>query len=349
MKTAIVEIRESHEECICTQLSFLKDAGHKVTLILHPILAQQITDYANLADEVIYFDFDHQDFFKKLRLQWQLFGMLKKFDLIVFNTAHSYSVVRNLTVLLRFAEVACVGILHDTKKLLSSSTQSIISQKVKKYFVLNDALLPLHKNTGAIKVQSFYPIFFPEYEPLPVYKQNDIWIGIPGRVDYDRRDYDFLVNAIAEIPTLDRVKFIILGKVDRNNAAGKRFYDSLEKSGQLGRFKLFHSFVENRDFHSYLAACDYIMPLLKPNADYLKYKISGTFNLAFAHKKTMLCHTFFQDIPDLKENSCFFDPATFPQLISDIDTGNLKSPATYSDPKWSYRFQQSRYIDFINE
>ncbi len=349
MKTAIVEIRESHEECICAQLSFLKDAGHKVTLILHPILANQISDYEHLANEVVYIDFDNQGFFKKLGLQWQLFGRLKKFDLIVFNTAHSYSVLRNLTVLLRFARTKCVGVLHDTKKLNSSFTQRIISKKVKKYFVLNDALLPANVPTGNIKVQSFYPIFFPAYEPVPVYKQKEIWIGIPGRVDYERRDYDFLVSALAEITTLDRVKFVILGKVDRSNSTGKRFYDSLEKSGQLGRFKLFHSFIANSDFHAYLGACDYIMPLLRPNEDYLKYKISGTFNLAFAHKKPMLCHVFFKDIPDLKKNSLFFDADTFPQLISDIDMENSNSPASYSDPKWSYRFQQKRYIDFINE
>lgn len=349
MKTAIVEIKESHEECICTQLSFLKDAGHQVTLILHPILAKQIIDYANLAENVVYIDFDNQGFFKKLGLQWQLFNTLKKFDLIVLNTAHSYSVLRNLTVLLRLARSKCVGILHDTKKLDSSFTQRIISQKVKKYFVLNDALLPSDRDNDGIKVQSFYPIFFPQYEPMPVYKQNDIWIGIPGRVDYNRRDYEFLVNALSEINVLNRVKFVILGKVDRSTATGKRFYDRLEKSGQLGRFKLFHSFIKNRGFHSYLAACDYIMPLLIPNTDYLKYKISGSFNLAFAHKKPMLCHSFFQDIPDLRANSFFFDETSFPQLISEIDAGNLKSPASYSDPKWSYRFQQRRYIDFVNE
>src|SRR5680860_374923 len=224
MKTAIVEIRESHEECICTQLSFLKDAGHQVTLILHPILAKQITDFANLAEEVIYIDFDNKSFLKKLELQWKLYRMLEKFNLIILNTAHSYSVLRNLTVLLRFAQAKCVGILHDTKKLDSSSTQRIISRKIKKYFVLNDALLPAEEPRGSIKIQSFYPLFFPEYEPVPVYKQNDIWIGIPGRVDYDRRNYDFLVNALAEIPGLDRMKFVILGKVDRNNPIGKRFY-----------------------------------------------------------------------------------------------------------------------------
>lgn len=349
MKTAIVEIRESHEECICTQLSFLKDAGHQVTLILHPVLAKQITDYEHLADQVLYIDFDKPNPFKKLARQWKLYGMLKKFDLIVLNTAHSHSVLRNLTVLLRFARTECVGILHDTKKLDSSFTQRIISKKVKKYFVLNDALLPSDKNTGAIKVQSFYPIFFPEYKPMPVYKQNDIWIGIPGRLDYKRRDYDFLLNSLAKITALDRIKFVILGKVDRDNPIGQRFYDSLEQSGQLERFKLFHTFIANRDFHAYLDACDYIMPLLRPNEDYLKYKISGTFNLAFAHKKPMLCHTFLKDIPDLKENSYFFDSGVFPQLISDIDKGNLKSPASYSNPKWSYRFQQERYIDFINE
>lgn len=349
MKIAILEIRESHEECIYTQLRFLKDAGHRVTLILHPILARQISEYAELADETLYFDFEKQGFFEKLRLQWQLYGILKKFDLLVLNTAHSYSVLRNLSLLLRFARTGCIGILHDTKKLDSSFTQRIISQKVKKYFVLNDALLPENQKVGDIKLQSFYPIFFPDYEPVPVYKQNEIWIGIPGRIDYDRRDYDFLVDALAGISDLNRIKFIILGKVDRDRTAGKRLYDRLEKSGQLGRFKLFHSFIPNREFHAYLDACDYIMPLLRPNEEYLKHKITGSFNLAFAYKKPLLCNVFFKDIPDLKENSLFFDGNSFPKLIADIDSGTSKKPLTYTDPKWSYGFQQKRYIDFINE
>lgn len=349
MEVAIVELRESHEECIYTQLRFLRDAGHQVTLILHPTLAQQISEYANLADKTLYFDFDRCSFFQKLRLQWRLYGILQKFDLLVLNTAHSYGVLRNLSVLLRFARTECLGVLHDAKKLDTSFTQRIISQKVKKYFVLNDALLPRDANTGDIKIQSFYPIFFPDYEPVPVYKQNEIWIGIPGRIDYNRRDYDFLFEALAGISNLNRVKFIILGQVKLDRKAGKRLFDRLEKSEQSGRFKLFHSFIPNRDFHAYLNACDYIMPLLRPNEEYLKYKISGSFNLAFAYKKPLLCHLFFEDIPDLKENSHFFEDHSFPKLIADIDSGTSKKPETYTDPKWKYSFQQKRYIDFINE
>lgn len=348
MKISIIEIKQSHEECIYTQLKFLKDAGHQVSLILHPILERQISDYAHLAHEVLYLNFDTPSFLQKLRLQWQLFGKFKKFDLIIFNTAHSYSVLRNLTILLQFVKIQCIGILHDTKKLDNSFTQRIISRKIKKYFVLNDALLPVNQDTGDIKLSSFYPIFFSKYEPVPINKQNYIWIGIPGRLDYNRRDYDFLLDALAKMTSLKRVKFVILGKVDRTTTTGKRFYDTLETSGQSVRFKLFHSFIENGEFHSYLDACDYIMPLLRPNEDYLTHKISGAFNLAFAYKKPLLCHTFLQDIPDLRENSLFFDANTFPQLISDIDTGNVPSPASYSNPKWGYRFQQERYIDFIN-
>jgi len=349
MRTAIVELRASHEECIFSQLRFLKDAGHRVTLILHPALAPQIKDYQNLADELVYIDFDKADFFTKLQRQWQLFGILRKFDLLVFNTAHSYSVLRNLSQLLRFVSTRCVGILHDTKKLHSSSTQRLISKKVKKYFVLNDMLLPTDPSADPIEVQSFYPIFFPKYEPVPTYKQNEIWIGIPGRIDYGRRSYDFLIDVLAKIPNLKRVKFLILGKVDATDPAGKRLYDSLKDLGRPERFKMFHSFIPNEEYHAYLAACDYIMPLLTQKEEYLEHKISGTFNLAFAHKKPMLCHTFFQDIPDLKENSLFFDAETLPKLISDIDTKNTASPASYADPKWNYRFQQKRYIDFINE
>ncbi|HET8736013.1 MAG TPA: hypothetical protein VFM69_05420 [Pricia sp.] len=349
MKVAIVEIRESHEECLYTQLKFLTDAGHRVTLVLHPTLRQPVSDYGHLANEVHYLDLENQDALHKLRLQWRLYRLLKKFDRVVLNTAHSYSVLRNLTLLLRFAKTECVGILHDTRKLHTSFTQKIISKKVKKYFVLNDALLPKEPPTDDIRVQSFYPIFFSDYEPVPVYKQNGIWIGIPGRMDYGRRDYDFLVDALAQIPVLDHVRFLILGKVDRDSPFGHRFCESLEKAGQSGRFKIFHSFIDNTDFHAYLKACDYIMPLLHTGQGYFKYKISGAHNLAFAYKKPLICHTSYRHIPDLQENALFFDAATFPKLIGDIDSRTVKSPTTYTDPKWDYQVQQTRYIDFIKK
>lgn len=349
MKTAIVEIRESHEECIYSQLSFLKDAGHQVTLLLHSKLVAQISDYKHQADDIIYFDFENGSAIEKIRLQWRLFGLLKKFDILILNTAHSYSAVRNLSLLLQFAKTKCIGILHDTKKLHSSTTQRIISINVKKYFVLNDSLLPIEKNIGTVELQSFYPIFFPAYEKIPMYKQGQIWIGIPGRIDYKRRDYEFLINALQKTQVLDRVRFIILGKVDRGNKDGQRLYESLEKSGKLTHFKVFHSFIKNCDFHSYLDACDYIMPLLPPSEEYLTSKISGAFNLAFAHKKTMICHTFLKAIPDLKSNSLFYDAESFEQLMSDIEAGILNPPSSYADAKWSYTFQRNRYIDFINK
>jgi len=349
MNTAIVEISESHEECIYSQLSFLKDAGHRVTLVLHSKLAVQITDYAHLADDIVYFEFENVFALKKIMLQWHLFAVLKKFDLVIFNTAHSFSVLRNVSVLLRFAKTKCIGVLHNTKKLHGSFTQRVISKKIKRYFVLNDALLPAKESVPALRIQSFYPIFFPHYDKVPVYKQDHIWIGIPGRIEYRRRDFDILIKALKQFNGLDHIKFILLGKVDRSTDDGGRFYDSLEKSGQLRHFKLFHSFIENRYFHAYLEACDYIMPLLRYNQEYLGAKISGAFNLAFAHHKPMLCNTFLKDIPDLKANSLFYDEASLARLISDIDAGNVKIPTSYAGPKWNYKFQQNRYIDFVNE
>ena len=349
MKTAIVEISESHEECIYSQLRFLKDARHHVTLILHPKLEKQISDYMHVADQIIYFDFENGTVEKNILLQWHLFSELKKYDIVLFNTAHSYSVIRNVSVLLRPFKIKCIGILHDVKKLQNSRTQQIISKKIKHYFVLNDALLPPEENTSTIELQSFYPIFFPKYDRVPVYKQNHIWVGIPGRIDYKRRNYDFLVNALSRIDGLRKVKFLILGKVDRNTPDGARLLKKIETSGQLKYFKFFHSFIDNQDFHAYLGACDFIMPLLRPNKDYLNTKISGAFNLAFAHEKPMLCSTFFRDIPDLKANSLFYDEASFNQIITDIDAGKGNPPTSYSDPKWTYDYQRKRYIDFINE
>ncbi|WP_299429675.1 hypothetical protein [uncultured Maribacter sp.] len=346
MKIAIIEVSSSHEECIYTQVKFLTDSKNKVTLFLHLSLEAQIQEYKNLLTEVNYFDFDSFLGLKKIKLQWKLLQQLKGFDILIFNTASSSKIVRNLAFLLNFYSVQCIGILHNTKKLNSSFTQKIISTKIKKYYVLNDYLELKHKK---LKICSFYPIFFPNYSFINKKKDNEIWISIPGRIDYNRRDYSFLINSLSKTKPLTKIKFIFLGKIDNNSAQGKQLIHELKQNNLLNQFIVFNNFIPNKKYHSILKSSDYILPLLQTENDYLNHKISGSFNLAFANKTPLICNSFFQEIPDLKENSLFYSSSTLINLLKEIDQGKEIGLNKYINSKWVYKFQKNKYLNFIKE
>ncbi|WP_435315463.1 hypothetical protein [Cellulophaga fucicola] len=345
MTIAIVEVSESHEECIYSQVSFLKNEGHSVNLFIHPKIESQISSYRHLIDDVLIINFETSSLIKRLIQQQKLFNLLKKNDRIIFNTGSSSKTVRNLCLLLKMSKVECIGILHNVKKLEKSFTQKLISYKIKKYFVLSDHLKPTN---SIVKIQSFYPIFFPKYKCEENIKKNNIWITIPGRLDYNRRDYDFLFNNIKTLENIDNIKFVLLGKIDPKSDEGKNLYKKLNQLKILNNFILFNDFIDNVTFHNYIKKSDFILPLLIKNKDYLNYKITGSFNLAYAYKKILISNIFFSDIEDLSEHSLFYDKESFNELILKISNGTVSKKEIYKKIKWNYNIQKKQYLGLIN-
>ena len=349
MNIAIVEISKSHEECIYTQVKFIKDSGHTIDLILHKALESQINAYRNLAKNITYITPSQNGFFAKIQQQKSLSKELSNYDLVIFNTASSSKLVRNTLLLLLFSKVKCVGILHNSKKLRSSFTQALISLKIKKYFVLNDTIASLAEPKKGIKVASFYPIFFPKHcTSKSVSKPDDeIWITIPGRIDWKRRDYWLLISVLKENKKLGRIKFIILGKLDKTSEEGAKFWQLINANNLEHYFLLFNTFISNEIYHSYLTHSNYIMPLLSSNKEYLEFKISGSFNLAFAYKKALLCKSYFNSLTDLQENAFFYEKEGLYDLLKKIENNSLKEQTLYEQQKWSYDYQKNKYISFL--
>lgn len=345
MTIAIVEVSESHEECIYSQASFLTNAGYNIDLYIHPKINSQIEDYRNLFNNIMVVDFENTSFLKRVYLQKKILNKLSNYDKIIFNTASSSKIVRNLCLFLKFSKVECYGILHNVKKLKKSFTQKLISYKIKKYFVLSDHLKPTN---SIVKIQSFYPIFFPKYKCEENIKKNNIWITIPGRLDYNRRDYDFLFNNIKTLENIDNIKFVLLGKIDPKSNEGKNLYKKLNQLKILNNFILFNDFIDNVTFHNYIKKSDFILPLLIKNKDYLNYKITGSFNLAYAYKKILISNIFFSNIEDLSENSLFYDKESFNELILKISNGTVSKKEIYKKNKWNYNIQKKQYLGLIN-
>ncbi|AUC84883.1 hypothetical protein CW731_06070 [Polaribacter sp. ALD11] len=346
MKAAIVELSKSHEECVFSQISFLQeDNNDDVSLFLHPAIKNQIT-YLNLANNVSIINFDELKGFKSLQYQLNVVKELSKFDKVIFNTASSSKQVRNIVFFLLFYKVECIGVLHNTKKLQKSFTQKIISLKIKKYFVLSDYLKDkVRISNSKIKLESFYPIFFPKFKSQNIEKkQGEVWFCIPGRVEFSRRDYFYLIHQLQKNELSAKIKFLILGNI--NTKDGIAFKSELERLNFESYFIFFNEFITNELYYSYIEKSDFILPLLKrKDFSYLNFKISGTFNLAFAFKKIIICDDFYKNITDLNENGIFYSEESFTEIIS--NTNNFVIKNTYSDKKWHYNFQYKKYINFI--
>jgi hypothetical protein len=350
MIAALIELGGSHDECLYAQVRFLKESGYNVHLICTSNLEKQVSDFDDV-DTFLYFDFDGASLLQAMAYLLRIRQHIIRNNItqVIFNSAEGNR-VRNLTLLPFPASVQFSGTIHNSHKLLKSSSQGIISRKVKKYFVLNDYILPHVANSRNVAVESFYPIFFPKFEEVALpKKEGELWVCIPGQVDHNRRDYRSLLDAVTQHKLAPNVKFIVLGR-DKNPDAGLTLW--LKQDGLIEHFIVFDEFIPNEVFHSYLAQSDVIMPLVHPGLpkfdQYLRYKITGAINLAFAYRKPLLIHNVFKEIPDFKENSVFYSSENLSQTLTQLpDLLQTIKPQLYQQPKWDFNYQQQKYIRFI--
>ncbi|UOY05623.1 hypothetical protein L0P88_16915 [Muricauda sp. SCSIO 64092] len=347
MKIALVELSKSHEECIYSQVQFLISQGYKVDLYLNPKLEPQISEYGQDCNAVFFIEPRH-NLPGKLLHAFQFAKTLGGYEKVIFNTASSSKLLRNTVILLKFYKVQCFGILHNIKRLESSFTQSLISIKIKKYFVLNDYLRKKASGNEKIHLQSFYPIYFPNFPYVLKKPKKEVWLVIPGSIDYYRRDYDSIIKALKKSGKVKNLKIILLGRINESSKDHGKLWESISNNNLQHYFVTFKSFIPNDVFHAYIKQADFIVPLLKLDSDYLTYKISGSFNLAFAYKKPLLSHKFFSAIPDIAANSIFYDSETLGHLLGSIKNIEIDPKDFYSDKKWDFDFQKEKYIAFLN-
>ena len=350
MKVALIEIGGSHDECLYSQLLYLKANSHSVTLICSSDLKGQVKSFTE-ADEQLFFEFKGKGLLSRMLNVLHIRKALLKggFEKVIFNTAQG-NLVRSLLKLPFPKSMEFIGTIHDLKKLPKSFTQRQITKKIKKYFVLNDYLLADIPENYSANFSVYYPIFFPKFNLLELQKPADeIWIGIPGRVEFGRRDYETLLEALTSLSDI-RVKFILLGKSEATEE------DSVEKElvsrGLNSYFKIWNSFINNDEFHSYLQQCDFIMPLIHPEKKayytYFKHQVSGSYNLAFAYKTPLLCDEKFSVYTDFSENAVFYSESNLADVIKNLSTLKIEIESTsYREEKWLLETQQRNYNNFI--
>ncbi len=358
-QVALIELYDSHAEVLYSQLRFLLHSGYDVTLIVSAAHQELVaafdgqfrTEYVRVAT---------------LRGLSQLRELLRVrrmildagIQTVIFNTAHS-NPVRNFCMLPFPKNIRFYGVLHGVNKLEGSLTQRIISRRIPNYFLLADYMLEKARKGRYPRLHFcvFYPMFHPAFplQALVERQPDELWIAMPGAVEFKRRDYRSLVEALRGMKQIPKLRFLLLGNATHPAGNGPELRQALRESGLEDLFLFFDHFVPDALLHSYLQQADLVMPLIHPinpdMAKYLENQISGAFPLAFAYQKPLLMHEYYQRYPDFQETSIFYSLDNLGEILSRLPQllDNLDQSGMYRNPKWRFEYQRNQYVDFISE
>jgi len=346
MKIAIIELGNSHDECIYSQIKMIKSVeGTELTLICNSALTENVSHF-DLVDKKLFVSI--RNGMKQWADLYRLWRLLKveKFDKIIFNTAQGKSIAR----LFRFPfgkKTQLYGVLHDIKKLTSSHSQRFISKKMGHYFLLNDYLMQSVQQTKSnrLSFSVFYPIFFPDFRSSLIEKKDDeIWVAVPGQVELKRRDYQTLFESIEKYGIKANIKFLLLGRCGHAHGDGDYVKQQIASLEVQNHFYLWDDFIPVENFHAWLRASDYILPLIHKgdvSGNLYTNQISGAFNLAAAYKKTMLIEQRFA------ANFDSFELQSYNKLdiMSCVNALEKKdSLEKYQQEKWLFEYQRDAYV-----
>ncbi|MBI1936912.1 MAG: hypothetical protein HYS25_02195 [Ignavibacteriales bacterium] len=352
-RAALIEFGDSHDELLYSQLKTLQFASIETHLIVNSKLEERLKIFTGKFFSKFFTP--SKKFFHDLEIVRDIVVYLNEHNIhtVIVNSA-SGPLVRNFCLIANRG-IEIIGIIHYADKLKQSINQRIISSRIKKYFVLNDYLIDANPHLSNYNIKSLYPVFFPPHKNIPVNKSaNEIWICVPGKIDFLKRDYLGLIEQLDAININSRVKFILLGEA--KNPDGEKVRKLLEEKNLSPHFVLFDEYVNWDTFLSYVNACNFIMPLLHPSVPrfntYRNDQISGNFNLSFGLKIPLLLHESFKTKKDFQTTSLFYSLENLNEVLS-AEINDAKKVTHLMDniinnPKFSFEYQSKVYLDFIS-
>lgn len=356
-KAALIEIYDSHEVNLYSQLRFLQEGGYDVTLIVSEKHRKTVAAYDGKFS-LEYVSVTAKKGLALWRELWRIRQIIldRGISTVVFNTAHT-NPVRNFCLLPFPKRIKFFGTLHGVNKLEGSFTQKVISRRIPNYFLLADYMLEkaLRVPHAGLRFSVFYPIFHPPFRETAIEekKQGELWIAIPGSVEFKRRDYLSLIDAFAALPEKPDVRFFLLGNGEHAAGNGRELQQRVQEAGLQDHFVFFKGYVPDDLLHTYVRNCDAIMPLIHPiNADmekYLENQISGAFHLAFAYRKPLLMHEYFRRYADFRETALFYSLEAYGDFLQKMpaEISSFNIPERYANPKWTLEFQSRNYCAFL--
>lgn len=348
-RVAILEVGGSHDECILSQLIGLKKVGAWVVFCGSREMFFKNSTFDQYVDEFYEVILPHSmfgDFFAMVRLNKWFAG--NNIDIVIANTAQGGH-VRNLC-LTSSSKVKFFGIIHTIKMLEKSFTQSLISKKIKDYFVLNDTLRKYAVKNPGVQLHTFYPLSYPSFDAVVEKPPGEFWISIIGGVEFRRKDLHGFVEMAASTP--GHVRFFFLGKSNPSSEEVKQFEQQLEVYKLTHRVRLFNDFVGEEEFDAHLKQTDAVFPLVHPGTpsadEYFSRQISGAVNVAFSYKIPMMVHEKYRDWEDFNGGVVCYNLDDFREKFELFleNYPGLKEQLE-SNPKFSSAFQNQRFAEIV--
>lgn len=351
----LVELENSHDECLYSQVLFLEQSHHKVSMILSPHSFQSTQKFHYLCENVAQLEMKH-GLFNHWKLTQKIMRFRRKWKskVIIFNTAQG-SFVRDFSLLTLWHRVRVLGVLHTIKKLQGSFTQKLISLKIKKYYLLSLILSNQLSPKKRRKVQVFYPIFF-HHPILPKpFQKEKFNIIIPGGVETRRKDLKGFVDQFFNQPIPAHWNIIFAGKTEENNECFLRINNTIKLNNMNKQFVFYHGFIPQKEYFEIIEAGHVILPLIHPNTtssdEYMSRQISGAFNLAYGFKTPMLIHKAYKKHEEFQCSSIFYnEEKLFDQIKSlDEDRNRLeeKRKAIQNYSLFDFEVQQNNFLSWV--
>lgn len=351
----IVELENSHDECLYSQVLFLESSPHKVSMILSEHAYASTKSFHFLCQHVEKVDLIHgfKNHWKTSKKIKQLFKSWEA-DILVLNTAQG-SFVRDFCLFSLFYSKKIIGIIHTLKKLESSFTQKIISVKIKRYYLLSHILSDQLPEKKKKNIAVFYPMFF-HHPILPQpFEKGCFNIVIPGGVESRRKDLEGWIKLIENNEIPGHWKMIFAGKSDQNNEGYKKLKKLVSKKKVESQFKFFDDFIDPEAYFKIIESAHVILPLIHPNTpsneEYMTRQISGSFNLAYGFRIPLFIHEVFNDHEEFQEAAFFYTgDSLFNELKKTDKNRSLleeKRKNIRSFPLFQFEKQQSKYLKWI--
>jgi hypothetical protein len=349
---ALIELGASHDECLYSQVLFLKKYGLRVHILIFEEHRRRVEPFPEVDVWKSYKK--PGGWMEEWILVFRILTYLRRQGIkkAVLNTAEG-NLIRKLS-LAPGRYTAFTGIIHLSSKLWTSRSQKIISRKVSKYFVLADFIKDhvMKADTG-VSIESFYPIYFPAKKDTERVAEKEYRVCVPGAVDFARRDYQSLLAEMQSRDVPAGVKFVLLGRTSSRD--GRQLVARIRELGLEKHFTLFSGFIPYEQFYEQLKKTWLVLPLITPHCkdhtDYINYKITGSFNLAYGFGIPMLQHESFAGTRIYRETSLFYGDGDL------LETINLcmKDPVRLSRvrecisglPEFQFEVQAVKYFQFI--
>jgi hypothetical protein len=322
-RAAIVQFSAAHELSLPLQAWALHRAGFDVELLVHPRLVPHVANCRPWA-RVVALGTGHHAQVVRAWTRIRRTGA----RLVVSNTAHGPQ-TRHLFWLCSGAGIRRVAVMHFVDKLANSWSTRAIADRCHGIVVFAKHLATAGNAAYPGRLHTMHPILYPEAEGVtPLRDPRWIDIGIAGAVQPDRRDYAILPTLLAD-PALDpRVRFVCLGRCQRDDPAVAQVLAQVAQAGQSERVLTWDGFVPQEEFHARLAGCRALCALMHPGCaeynDFVRDQVSGVLYLGLVHRLPVLVEQAIADPLDM-------GPAIVPYRVEALVpaiTALLEQPVT---------------------